>query len=318
MSTELTVTPPHILVAAPGPAVLAYLRRMRTPSGRRSALSAVRGLTGLLGGADPLEVLWHQLGAAGVSHLVELVARSGLAPATRQRYEAALRGLLKECWRSGQLSAEELAKRSDFPSTRLSRPEGHLGAGRRLSTAELQKLVRVARVTGGTPEGKARNWAAVVCLVATGLRREELGKLQFPTSCQFDAPLPLAGKGGKPRWVALPGWAQAVLVQWAAVRGAAPGPLFPSVYRSGRIDTTRTWSAGSISKLWVAVTEGAGVVCGLHDVRRTWVSDRLAAGVDLVLVSKAAGHSSPATTAAYDRRPLAALQSMAEAIPPIV
>ena len=65
----------------------------------------------------------------------------------------------------------------------------------------------------------------------------------------------------------------------------------------------RHMCSDAVLKILKKRAEAAGVESfSPHDFRRTFCSDLLDAGIDIVTVQKLAGHSSPVTTAKYDRR----------------
>ena len=100
--------------------------------------------------------------------------------------------------------------------------------------------------------------------------------------------------------------AQEALGAWLAVRGSEPGPLFSAVNHGGRIQPGRL--TAQVLR-WACLKRGAEADVASfspHDLRRTFISDLLDAGVDLVTVQKLAGHANVQTTARYDRRSEAA------------
>ena len=88
------------------------------------------------------------------------------------------------------------------------------------------------------------------------------------------------------------------------LRGKDAGPLFFPAKRGGTLRHGRRLSPQSIYYLLKARAKKAGVrPFTPHDLRRTFVSRLLGAGVDIAIVAKMAGHSNIQTTARYDRRP---------------
>ncbi len=97
-----------------------------------------------------------------------------------------------------------------------------------------------------------------------------------------------------------------MLRAWLKVRGSAPGALFCPVDSSGRV-TVRKMRGECLSYILRRRQEQAGVEpFSPHDLRRTFISELLAAGVDVFTVQALAGHANPGTTAKYDRRAEAA------------
>ena len=88
-----------------------------------------------------------------------------------------------------------------------------------------------------------------------------------------------------------------------AVRGESPGALFSRGLKGGRVLAGEPMTAQAIHDVIVRWAQQAGVAhVSPHDLRRSFVSDMLDAGVDMATVAAMAGHASVNTTARYDRR----------------
>src|SRR5690606_30212983 len=106
------------------------------------ALHTIAGMAS--GGAIPGDASpWHQLryqhAQAIRTRLAETVsARTGkpLSPASVNKHLAALRGVLREAWRLGLMSAEELTRATDLEPVRGSTPL----RGRALEAHEVVRL----------------------------------------------------------------------------------------------------------------------------------------------------------------------------------
>ena len=104
------------------------------------------------------------------------------------------------------------------------------------------------------------------------------------------------GKGRKSRTTYLPEGAIRATDDWLRVRGREPGPLLCPVHRSGRVRLKRLDSQAIVWRLQVRGQQAGIAPFSAHDFRRTFVSNLLDAGVDIVTVQKLAGHSDISTS----------------------
>jgi integrase len=231
----------------------------------------------------------------------------GYAPATANRILSALRGVLEQTWLLGQMSAEDYHR-----AARLAPVIGEtLPAGRELLPEEIASLIQNC-IEDPSPIG-IRDAAIISVLFGAGLRREEITKLDMDDYDPENVSLVIRGKRSKQRIAYLGDGAVAVLIKWLEVRGKGTGPLFVSVKRGGILQHGRRLSPHSIYYLLKIRAKKAGVKPFTpHDLRRTFVSRLLDAGVDIAIVAKMAGHSNIQTTARYDRRPEEAKQRAAK------
>ncbi len=116
--------------------VEAYLTRLG-PGSRRGQRQALNAIAGFLsdGVLDGDETDWASLRYQDTSAVRSWLVNR-YAPNTAKRLLAALRGVLKECWRMGFMQHDDLAKATDLGSV-LGESEP---SGRALSMEELQKV----------------------------------------------------------------------------------------------------------------------------------------------------------------------------------
>ena len=300
--TQVLIAPSTLVIAKSIPLdrcpAAVYLAQLKQSSRRpqKQALDLVASLL-TSGTADCLTLNWA---AIRYQHTAAVRGRllDKYAPATANRILSALRGVLEQTWLLGQMSAEDFHR-----AARLSPVIGEtLPAGRELLVEEIASLIQNC-IEDGSPLG-VRDAAIICILFGAGLRREEITKLILDDYKPEDAKLVIRGKRSKQRIAYLGDGALAALVTWLELRGKDAGPLFVPVRRGGTLRHGRRLSPQSIYYLLKVRAKKSGVKPFTpHDLRRTFVSRLLGAGVDIAIVAKMAGHSNIQTTARYDRRP---------------
>ena len=281
-----------------------YLARL-APGSRPAMADALATIARMATGGrlGPEALPWHQLRYAHTQairqRLVETVSErtsKPLSPARVNKALAALRGVLREAWRLGLMSAEDLARATDLEPVRGSRPL----RGRALEPHEVAALFHCCM--RDTSAAGPRDAVVLALGLAAGLRRAEISGLDLGDVDLEREVVRVHGKGNKVREVPVKGGTLEAIRAWLGCRGPEPGPLVCPVGKGGRVELRRL-----APQAILRVCEKRGREAGLaafaaHDLRRTYISTLLDQGVDLSLASDLAGHNSPTTTRRYDRR----------------
>jgi integrase len=278
--------------------VLTFLARLE-PTGRRTQRAALEAIAQALSGGElgELELPWHLLRYPHTAALRSWLQQR-YQPGTARTYLSALRGVLKECWRLQLMTTDDYQRARDLEPIRGET----LPRGRSLAGGEVRAMFGAL---AGDPRPIARrNACALALLIGAGVRRSELARLQLEDVDRESGRVAVRrGKGRKDRITYLPPSALPALEDWVAVRGEDDGSLLRPVRKGGRIEQ-RAMSAQAVRDLCVSLAAAAATApWSPHDARRTWTGDLLDATGDLSIAQQLAGHSSPATTARYDRRP---------------
>lgn len=274
-----------------------YLFSLRV-SGQRTMRQALNKIAWLLSSgavSDCLAFSWPELRYEDTAAVKAKLVLS-YKPATVNKFLAALRGVLRECWRLGLMSAEDYGRAVDVASVKVDT----LPAGRSLQSGELAALM--AECEGDNGPAGVRDGAIIALMYAVGARRQEVSALQVGDYQPDTGRLVIRGKGGKERTAFLDNGAYDALGDWLRVRGGGPGALFLAINKGGRV-LDHGLVSQSLYDMLARRAEGAHVRSfSPHDMRRSFVGDMLDAGVDISTVARIAGHASVVTTARYDRR----------------
>jgi integrase/recombinase XerD len=294
LTSELKLSTPMPLTLHPAQV---YLRSLSAGSfaTMRQALDAIASL--LTNGECDLDTLnWASLRYQHTS-AVQAALLEKRSPATVKKMMCALKRVLREARKLELMDAQNYAAAVDLPSIKSSKKL----RGRALSHQEIIALMDVC-TNDPTPQG-TRDAALIAILRGAGLRRAEVVKLELKDfNARTSAVEVRGGKGDKDRLVYLPDEAIAVVEDWLTLRGRRPGALLCPIRKGGEIEYRKMTPFAVLLILQKRAQEAGVDSFSPHDFRRTFCSDLLDAGVDIVTVQKLAGHASPVTTSKYDRR----------------
>lgn len=292
-SNALVLSEPNPLDQNPAAVYLAGLR----DTGRRTQKQSLDFIAGLLTGIEDCFLCnW-----AGLRYQHTTAIRSKLIeqykPATTNKMLSAIRGVLKQAYLLNQISADDYQKAILVKSIESST----LPRGRELSTGEITALIQACE-NDPTPAGM-RDAAIIAVMYVAGLRRDEVTTLDIADYDLETGKLIVRGKRQKERTAYLQNGAGRALNDWLNIRGTTEGALFFRINKACKVISSRMTNQAIYNILKKRADEAGVNEFSPHDLRRTFVSDLLDAGADIVTVSKMAGHANVQTTARYDRRP---------------
>ncbi len=270
-----------------------------TSGSRRTMQKALNVIARMLTNdeCDAMSVDWSKLRYQHTA-AIRAVLMERYSPATANRMLCALRRVLREAFRLGLMSADDYAHAADVKNVRGDSPL----RGRILKTSEIAALLQNCK---NDPDLiGVRDAALIAVLSGSGLRRSEVVGLDLAHYNPEESSLLVRkGKGGKSRTVYLPAGAVSALDAWLKVRGDAPGPLISPVRRGGHVHIKRMTDQAVMVILRKRALSAGVASFSPHDFRRTFITNLLSAGVDVLTVSQLAGHADPATSQKYDLRP---------------
>jgi len=291
----------HVIKTQQTDPVTLYLQGL-VPSGRTSIRSQLKIASAILHFEGELEQMpWNIIEYQHLSTIRNTLQEQDKAANTINLNLSAIKGVMKACFNLGLISADQLMRLKDIKRVRGKR----LPSGRSLSSQDIKKLYR-ACTQDKTTAGK-RDHAIIAMMLATGIRRSEVVTIDTEDYNTRTGLLNIqSGKGNKQRTAYLNTETRKVIKQWLNARTTGQqktkGVLFNPITKTGSIQN-RPLSSHAIYEIIRHRAEQAQIeACRPHDLRRTFVTQLLEAGIDINTTRQLAGHTDIQTTARYDLR----------------
>lgn len=220
----------------------------------------------------------------------ENVRGGNLAKVTQNYYVICIRSFLK------YLLKNDI---SVMPPDKIELPRTHSRSPKFLDSSQVEKLLAMPDIK--TSVG-LRDRTILELFFSTGLRVNELFKLDRDTIDLIRLEFSIVGKGSKTRLVFVSETAAKWIAQYLGIRKDTFKPLF--IRYSQGIDSDgekMRLSVSSIERMVKSYRRLAGVPVDAtpHTLRHTFASDLLRNGANLVQIQRMLGHSNIATTQIY-------------------
>ncbi len=291
--TSLILTSPPPIIEHPACVYLASLSPGSEPTMRHSLNLIAQTLTD--GQADHLTFNWAALRYKHTAAMRAALIKN-YEPATVNKMLCALRRVLKEAMLLELISPIDYAQAINISSIKATKEL----RGRILTQDEINRIMKVC-ISDRTPSGY-RDAALIAILRGAGLRRAEVVNLNL-ADFKPDGELKIiAAKGRIDRTVYLPSAAIPIVQNWIELRTHAPGSLLCQVNKAGRVVLQKLSPQAVLLILQKRGLQAELEPFSPHDLRRTFASNLLGAGIDVFTVSKLMGHTNPAQTILYDYR----------------
>lgn len=248
---------------------------------------------------------WSAFNYTKILELRRKLIDKNLKPTSVNSYVSTLKSVSRESWRLNIINTETYMRIKD-----IQRVKGESEAtGRALTVSELNKAIKVDH-----KDNKSIRDSAIIAVgYGAGLRCFELSQLQ--TDSLSDNRLTVVGKGRIVRFVYLPKFAINALKRWLDVRGLHSGYIFNTFVKGGEI-LDKGVSTRTIADVIDSRCSDKGIKRFTpHDLRRSFATNLLENGVDVLVVQKLMRHANINTTKIYDMRGEKAKKAAIEMLP---